>query len=133
MEYKVQMKKLLLATLLTGFVETSQASFIAPAGTNPNTIAYPTERVNSTVADKTLWKDDQIVFLKGAITKQVKKDKFMFSDGTGEVLLEIDDDDWDGVDLTLNEEFIVKAKVDQERKKGLTKIEAIELFKNTTK
>lgn len=57
----------------------------------------------------------------------------MFSDGTGEVLLEIDDDDWDGVDLTLNEEFIVKAKVDQERKKGLTKIEAIELFKNNAK
>ena len=69
MEYSVQMKKLLLATLLTGFVATSQAAFITPAGTNPNTIAYPTERVNSTVADKTLWKDNQIVFLKGAITK----------------------------------------------------------------
>ena len=92
---------------------------------------YPTHKVNTTVADKILWKDDQQFFLKGKITKQLKKDKFLFTDGTGEVVLEIDDEDWDGVDIQQDEEFIVKAQVDVKSKsKGTKELEAIEIFKN---
>lgn len=69
-------------------------------------------------------------FFKGKITKQVKHDKFIFTDGTGEVLLEIEDDVWDGADIKQNEEFIVKAKVDTHKKRHKNHLEAIEVFKN---
>ena len=90
---------------------------------------YPTHKINTTISDKILWKDDQQFFLKGKITKQVKKDKFLFTDGTGEVVLEIEDEDWDGVDIQQDEEFIVKAQVDV-KDKGTKELEAIEIFKN---
>ena len=90
---------------------------------------YPTHKINTTIADKILWKDDQQFFLKGKITKQVKKDKFLFTDGTGEVVLEIEDEDWDGVNIQQDEEFIVKAQVDV-KDKGTKELEAIEIFKN---
>lgn len=37
-------------------------------------------------------KDDQRVTLRGQITKQLSEEKFIFSDGTGEIQLDIDDD-----------------------------------------
>lgn len=37
-------------------------------------------------------KDDQRVSLKGQITKQLSKEKFLFNDGSGEIQLDIDDE-----------------------------------------
>ncbi len=36
--------------------------------------------------------DDQRVTLRGVLLKQVAKEKYMFSDGSGEIRVEIDDD-----------------------------------------
>lgn len=126
-----------IALILTGFLVSgfASAAFVAETPVVKTEIQqvndmYPTHKINSSVADKTIWKEDQIVFLKGKITKQVKHDKFIFTDGTGEVLLEIEDDVWDGADIKQNEEFIVKAKVDTHKKRHKNHLEAIEVFKN---
>ncbi|NLJ62273.1 MAG: NirD/YgiW/YdeI family stress tolerance protein [Alcaligenaceae bacterium] len=37
-------------------------------------------------------KDDQRVSLRGQITKQTSEEKFIFTDGSGEIQLDIDDD-----------------------------------------
>lgn len=130
---KLKSIAILLGGMLVGGI--ANAAFIPDSKTESVAIQqgndlYPTHKINSSVADKTLWKEDQIVFLKGKITKQLKHEKFIFTDGTGEVLLEIDDDVWDGADIKQNEEFIVKAKVDENRKrKDKTHLEAIEVFK----
>lgn len=126
-----------IALILTGFLVSgfASAAFVTETSavkteTQQVNDMYPTHKINSSVADKTIWKEDQIVFLKGKITKQVKHDKFIFTDGTGEVLLEIEDDVWDGVDIKQGEEFIVKAKVDTHKKRHKNHLEAIEVFKN---
>lgn len=126
-----------IALILSGFLVSgfSTAAFVPETSavkteTQQVNDMYPTHKINSSIADKTLWKEDQIVFLKGKITKQVKHDKFIFTDGTGEVLLEIEDDVWDGADIKQNEEFIVKAKVDTHKKRHKNHLEAIEVFKN---
>lgn len=36
--------------------------------------------------------DDQYVVLRGSLTSQVSSEKYMFSDGTGEIRVEIDED-----------------------------------------
>lgn len=38
--------------------------------------------------------DDQKVVLRGRITERVKDEKYWFSDDTGQILVEIDDDEW---------------------------------------
>lgn len=38
--------------------------------------------------------DDQKVVLRGRVTEHVKDDKYRFSDDTGQILVDIDDDEW---------------------------------------
>ena len=67
-------------------------------------------------------KDDQIVTLEGFITQQVKHEKYMFRDSTGEMLVEIDDEVFKGqrvdpktkvrIDGELERDFMEKDKVD---------------------
>ena len=70
-------------------------------------------------------KDDQIVTLEGFITQQVKHEKYMFRDSTGEMLVEIDDEIFQGqrvdpktkirIDGELEKDFMEKDKVDVHR------------------
>lgn len=40
--------------------------------------------------------DDQLVILEGFLTKQVRHEKYMFRDATGEILVEVDDEVFQG-------------------------------------
>ena len=122
------MKKIATILATTLFTSSAFAGFVSNQPQNAGNEKYPTHKINTTVADKSLWKDDQQFFLKGKITKQIGKELYLFTDGTGEVAVEIDNDDWDGVDIQQDEEFILKAQADVEKSKP-TKLEAIEIFK----
>lgn len=123
-----KMKKIATILATTLFASSAFAGFVSNQPQNAGNEKYPTHKINTTVADKPLWKDDQQFFLKGKITKQIGKELYLFTDGTGEVAVEIDNDDWDGVDIQQDEEFILKAQADVEKSKP-TKLEAIEIFK----
>lgn len=67
-------------------------------------------------------KDDQLATLEGYIVQQVKHEKYMFRDSTGEMLVEIDDEVFKGqrvdpktkvrIDGELERDFMKKDKVD---------------------
>ena len=109
-----KMKKIATILATTLFASSAFAGFVSNQPQNAGNEKYPTHKINTTVADKPLWKDDQ--------------ELYHFTDGTGEVAVEIDNDDWDGVDIQQDEEFILKAQADVEKSKP-TKLEAIEIFK----
>ena len=57
------------------------------------------ENAVSTVAEALKMRDDSPVILQGHIQQHIRKDKYLFSDSTGQITVEIDDKDWNGVDV----------------------------------
>ena len=49
------------------------------------------------VKDALKMRDDTHAVLRGNIVKQVGHEKYLFKDATGEIVVEIDDEDWGGV------------------------------------
>lgn len=58
--------------------------------------------------------DDTIVTLTGKITRQVAHEKYEFSDNTGTIIIEIDDDEWYGVQAGPNDTVQIRGKVDSD-------------------
>ena len=56
--------------------------------------------------------DDTIVTLTGKITRQVAHEKYEFSDSTGTIIIEIDDDEWYGVQVGPNDIVQIRGEVD---------------------
>lgn len=67
--------------LVLGFFGVAQAYYAGP-GASPNA-RNVAEILKNPV-------DDEHVVLQGKITKKLRKDKYIFSDGTGEIRVEID-------------------------------------------
>lgn len=63
--------------------------------------------------------DDTFVVLKGNITKALGDEMYVFTDSTGSINIEIDDDDWNGQNIGPEDVVIISGEVD----KGLTSIE----------
>ena len=64
-------------------------------------------------------KDDTHATLKGNIVKQVGHEKYLFKDSTGEIVVEIDDDDWGGVTVGPQDTVELIGEID----KDINKIE----------
>ena len=81
-----------LETLLTGLGLTVLAGSVGAAFIDNN------EPV-STVAEALKMQDNSPVVLEGKITHRLHKDKYQFTDRTGEITIEIDKDEWNGLDV----------------------------------
>lgn len=64
-------------------------------------------------------RDDAYVIVQGNIIRRVEGDKYLFQDPSGTIVVEIDDDDWNGVTVTPDDTIKLYGEVD----KGLTKTE----------
>ena len=51
--------------------------------------------------------------LKGKIEKSLGGDKYQFNDGTGIIIIEIDDDEWDGIFVTPNNIIEITGEIDK--------------------
>lgn len=58
--------------------------------------------------------DDTIVTLTGKITRQVAHEKYEFRDNTGTIIIEIDDDEWYGVQAGPNDTVQIRGEVDSD-------------------
>lgn len=58
--------------------------------------------------------DDQMVTLTGKITKKIGDEKYMFTDGSGEIQLDIDDDDIATVKVDNNTKITIVGEVEIE-------------------
>lgn len=96
-------------------------------GLNTNTMAQqptggytgPSAVTAMTVAEALKLRDDTPVILTGKIEKSLGDEKYMFADTTGSVVVEIDDDDWRGQNVSATDVVEIRGEVD----KGFMNIE----------
>lgn len=67
-----------------------------------------------TVAEVKGMKDDKPVMLKGSIEKHISKDKYQFIDSTGRIVVEIEGEDWRGLDVTPNDTVLIVGETEKE-------------------
>ncbi|RKG30715.1 NirD/YgiW/YdeI family stress tolerance protein [Acinetobacter tianfuensis] len=75
-------------------------------------------------------KDETAVTLTGTLVKHLNQDHYEFSDGTGLILLDIDDDDWKASGVQAGDKVRVAGEVDTHRYKP-TDIEVVKIEKLT--
>ena len=73
-------------------------------------------------------KDETAVTLKGTLLKHLNEDHYEFSDGTGVILLDIDDDLWKASNIKAGDKVQVMGEVDTHRYKP-TDIEVVKIEK----
>ena len=83
-------------------------------------VIIPEETISIvSVADAKNMKDDAYVVLQGTIQQNLGDENYLFKDDSGTVVIEIDDDDWNGVTVGPQDVVIIKGQVD----KGWTNVE----------
>lgn len=100
------MKKTVLALLVSCcFANVSYAQFEGPAAANNPVI---------TVKQALDLGDNAKVALKGNIINSLGDEKYTFTDGTAEVIIEIDDEDWGGRKVTPENTIEIFGELDKE-------------------
>lgn len=74
----------------------------------------PNQEPVSTVADVLKMKNDALVSVQGKIQKQVKKNKYLFADDTGSVVVEIKPRTWRGLDVGPDDIVRISGEVDRD-------------------
>ena len=109
------MKKLLLSLICAILAATSVQA--KDKHKNKGFMFVPENVVVETVADAKNKADDTIVVLQGQIVKALGDDKYQFTDETGEIVLDIDQDDFDGVTVVEGEIIQITGEIDKEMMK----------------
>ena len=100
--------KLLIASLLTGLaviIGSTNAQYVGPGATKsaPNVAVILKNPV-----------DDMIVVLRGKLIKKLSGEKYTFSDGTGEIVVEIDNHRFPAQEVTETTTVEIHAEVDKD-------------------
>lgn len=66
------------------------------------------------VADALKMKDDSAVILTGQIEKSLGNEKYLFKDDSGTVTVEIDHEDWKGLNVSPKDTVIISGEIDKE-------------------
>lgn len=67
-----------------------------------------------TVVEAAALGEDTSVRLVGFIVKSLGDERYEFSDETGTLVVEIDDDDWNGVEVTPNDHVELAGEIDRD-------------------
>ena len=104
------MKKELLTLALCAAAINVQAENMAGGFSGPD------DRKLVTVAEALSMPDDTHVKLSGHIVKALGDEKYEFKDGTGTLVVEIDDEDWRGLNVSPDKKVEVAGEIDKEWK-----------------
>jgi len=104
------MKKTFL-TLFAIFTSISTANAQTAGGFEGPSAA---QNATTTVADALKLGDEANVSLTGKIINSLGDEKYTFKDETGEVIIEIDDEDWNGVKVTPENTITINGEIDKE-------------------
>ncbi|MFD1261041.1 YgiW/YdeI family stress tolerance OB fold protein [Entomomonas asaccharolytica] len=114
-------KALVIATALLTLGSTAafaqQGGFTGPSSSTTEKGGYSGPRATTsvtTVEQAKQMRDDSKVTLRGNIVKHLGKEKYTFKDNTGEITVEIDDDDWRGVTVGPNDLVEIYGEVDKD-------------------
>ena len=114
------MNKLLSVSVLSlaiGFSANAMAAFQGP-GIAP-----------TTVAEALKLSDDTAVVLTGQIEKSLGNEKYQFKDASGTVVIEIDDEDWKGVDVRPEDVIVIRGEIDKDLLTTEIDVDSVELKK----
>ena len=92
--------------------------FIGPSNVSVKTVAVALEA-----------KDDTQVQLTGYITAGLGNEEYKFKDNTGEIIIEIDDSDWNGVEATPETKVVLQGEVDSGWSYTVIDVDRIKLAK----
>lgn len=106
------MKKALLTLLCVGIALPALAK-----NHSKGFVFVPENVVIETVEDVKNKKDEAMVVMQGQIVKALGDDKYAFTDKTGEIIIEIDQDDFNGVTVTAGELLEISGEVDKDMMK----------------
>ena len=106
------MKKFLFAFLCLAITQNALAK-----ETKKGFIFIPENVVIETVENVKNKADETFVYMQGQIIKSLGDDKYAFTDKTGEIILEIDNDEFNGVTVTAGEFIEISGEVDKEKTK----------------
>lgn len=112
------MKKLLVGITLL-FSLTANAEFIGEGATTEVT----------TVKNAIELKDDSRVIVEGYIVKELKDELYLLKDASGEVEIEIDDEDFRNIKVTADDKVRITAEVDSDWSTTSLEAEYFELAK----
>ena len=112
------MKKIILVIFaMFAVINMANAQFAGnSAGATAGGFAGPRDSSisNMTVKQALSMRDDSVVVLTGKIVSSLGDEKYLFKDSTGEVMIEIDDEDWHGVTVTPENTIEIVGELDKE-------------------
>lgn len=108
------MKKFIAITSLLAFSGVALAGFTGDRTTNGGFKEGTANTANITTVQQALnGADNAPVVLQGNIIKRLKDDdKFLFRDNTGEIVIEVEDEAWNGQDVSPSDKITLEGKVD---------------------
>lgn len=124
------MKKTLTALALVAVLSFSGASF-AGDGIKKHMGGFKqdiSQMPVSTVQNVQSMPEDTMVVLQGNISKRIKKDKYMFNDNTGEMLVEIEGYAWNGQEISPTDVVTIVGEIDKDG--NVTMLEVDEVMLN---
>ena len=84
---------------------------------------------NISVAHAKEMKDNSSVQLKGKIMQNLGDEKYLFTDGSDTIIVEIDEDDWKGQDVSAQDIIIITGEMDKDFFGTEIDVESIQLVK----
>jgi len=124
------LKKTLTALALVAVLSFSGASF-AGDGIKKHMGGFKqdiSQMPVSTVQNVQSMPEDTMVVLQGNISKRIKKDKYMFNDNTGEMLVEIEGYAWNGQEISPTDVVTIVGEIDKDG--NVTMLEVDEVMLN---
>ncbi|WP_419533804.1 NirD/YgiW/YdeI family stress tolerance protein [Endozoicomonas sp.] len=100
----------LSAALLSSTVFVAEGAYTGPGSDVGNTTV-------SAILKKP--QDDMRVVLKGNLVRKIKHETYMFSDGTGEIMADIDDKDFPSQPVNAKTKVEIMGEVDVDRRSGV--------------
>ncbi len=83
----------------------------------------------SSVSEALKLNDDTPVVLIGQIEKSLGGEKYLFKDATGSVTVEIDNEDWRGINVTPKDTIVIQGEVDKDFFKTEIDVDSVALKK----
>ncbi|WP_029789896.1 MULTISPECIES: YgiW/YdeI family stress tolerance OB fold protein [Vibrio] len=109
------MKKLIITTTLALISGSALAAF-----SGPETAAISTVKAAQNASD------DSYVLLTGNIVQALGNETYLFKDNTGEIQVEIDNEDWMGQDVSPQDRVAIRGEVDSEWTKTQIDVDTIQ-------
>lgn len=83
----------------------------------------------SSVSEALKLNDDTPVVLVGQIEKSLGGEKYLFKDASGSVTVEIDNEDWRGVNVTPKDTIVIQGEIDKDFFKTEIDVDSVALKK----